>query len=72
MQDPSADPVQLMQKHLHPYIIAISSQIFGKIKYYIDVEKRLFSVGLNQNLQSKQYLANDNNILFRSYFLASD
>lgn len=49
MQDPLSDPVQLMQTQLHPYIIAISSQMTGKIKYYIDVEKRLFSVSLNQN-----------------------
>lgn len=49
LQDPMVDPLQLMEKHLHPYIIAISSQITGKIKYYIDVEKRLFSVSLNDN-----------------------
>lgn len=63
-QDPLADPLQLMEKHSHPYIIAISSQITGQMKYYIDIEKRLLSVSINLNCWNEKWKFNASNWLF--------
>lgn len=48
-QDPNKDPVELIDKNnTSPYLIIIASQETNGIKYYIDLEKRLMSVGYKQ------------------------
>lgn len=47
LQLSSTDPTELVdEKNIHPHIIAISSQIDQKTKYYISLQNRLMSVCL--------------------------